>query len=44
MQIEEALINDRLRVLKVSWKFCIPTIYNFAVVYSWNFISLKVAH
>ena len=34
MQIEKALINDRLRVSKVSWKFCIPTIYNFAVIYS----------
>ena len=33
MQIEKALINDRLRVSKVSWKFCIPTIYNFAVIY-----------
>ena len=36
MQIEKALINDRLRVSKVSWKFCIPTIYNFAVIYPWN--------
>ena len=33
MQIEEALINDRLRVEKVSWKFHIPTIHNFAVIY-----------
>ena len=24
MQIEKALINDRFRVLKVSWKFRIP--------------------
>ena len=38
MQIEKALINDRLRVSKVSWKFCIPTIYNFAVIYSWNLL------
>ena len=30
MQIEKALINDRLGVLKLSWKFRIPTIYNFA--------------
>ena len=35
MQIEKALINDRLHVPKVSWKFRIPTIYNFAVRYSW---------
>ena len=45
MQIERALINDRLRVPEVSWKFHIPTIYNFAVIYSWNFpSSLKVAY
>ena len=31
MQIEKAQINDRLRISKVSWKFRIPTIYNFAV-------------
>ena len=33
MQIEKALINDRLRVSKVFWKFHIPTIYSFAVIY-----------
>ena len=38
MQIEKALINDRLNVSKVSWKFRIPTIYNFAVIYSWNLL------
>ena len=32
MQIEKALKNDRLRVLKVSCKFRIPTIYNFPVI------------
>ena len=31
MLIEKALIYDRLRVSKVSCKFRIPTIYNFAV-------------
>ena len=31
MYVEKALINYRLRVSKVSWKFRIPTIYNFAV-------------
>ena len=42
MQIEKALMNDFLHVLKVSWKFRIPTIYNFAVIYGWNFaIFLK---
>ena len=33
MQIEKTPINDRLRVLKVSGKFRIPTIYNFPVIY-----------
>ena len=32
MQIEKALINNRLCVSKVSWKFYISTIYNFAVI------------
>ena len=29
MQIEKALINDRLRVSIVSREFFVPTIYNF---------------
>ena len=33
IQIEKGVINDRLRVSKVSWKFCIRTIYDFAVIY-----------
>ena len=33
MQIEKALINDGLCVSKVTGKFHIPTIYNFAVIY-----------
>ena len=33
VQIEKVLINDRLRVSRVSCNFCIPTIYNFAVTY-----------
>ena len=45
MQIEKALINDRFRVLKVSWKFRIATIYNYAVIYPWNLqFSWKVAY
>ena len=36
MQIKKALINDCLRVSKASWKFRIPTIYNFTVIYQWN--------
>ena len=36
MEIEKALINDRLCVSKVSWKFGIPTIYNSAVICLWN--------
>ena len=38
MQIENALINDRSHVWKVSWKFRIPTTYNFAVIYPWNLL------
>ena len=33
MQIEKALLNDRLSVLNVSEKFRIPSIYNFPVIY-----------
>ena len=36
MKIEKALINDCLRVLKVSWKFHIPAIHSFVVIYLWN--------
>ena len=32
-QIEKTLINERLSILKVFWKFRVPTIYNFAVIY-----------
>ena len=38
MQVEKALINDHLRVSKVPWKFLIPTIYYFAVIYSRNLL------
>ena len=38
MQIEKALKNDGLRVSKVSWKFLIPTMYKFAVVYPLNLL------
>ena len=45
MQIEKAMIKDRLRVSKVSWKFRIPTIYSFAVICPWNLLfSQKVAY
>ena len=45
MQIEKALINDCLLVLKVTWKFWVPTIYNFAVIYLWSFLfSEKVVY
>ena len=33
MQIEKALIYDPLRVSKVSWRFRIPTILKFAIIY-----------
>ena len=32
MQTEKTLINDHLRVSKLSWKFHIPTIYNSAEI------------
>ena len=45
MHIERALMNDHLRVWKVSSKFCIPTLYNFAVNCLWNLLfSWKVAY
>ena len=45
MQIEKALKNDRLRVLKISRKFRIQAICNFAVIYPSNFLfSEKVAY
>ena len=39
--IEKALVNDRLSVSKVSWKFRFPAIYNFVVIYPWNLLFLK---
>ena len=33
MQIEKTLVNNRLRDSKVSWKFFIAAIYNFAVIH-----------
>ena len=36
MQIEKALMDDCLHVSKLSWKFRIPTNYNFAVIFPWN--------
>ena len=45
MQIEKALVNDLLSVLKVFWKFPILTMYKFAVIYPWNLLfSQKVAY
>ena len=38
MQIEKALMNDRLRIFKASWKFRIPFIDNFAIIYPWNLL------
>ena len=39
MKIEKVLINDCLRVSKVSWKYHIPTFYNFALIYLWDFLK-----
>ena len=45
MQIEKALINERLHVSKVFRKFTILVTYNFAVIYPWNLLfSLKIAY
>ena len=38
MQIEKALITDRLHVSKVCWKFRVPNSYNFEVIYPWNLL------
>ena len=42
MKIEKkTLINDRLGVSKVSWRFHSPTGYDFAVIYSENLLFFK---
>ena len=38
VQIKKVLINESLRVSKVPWKFCIPTIFNFGVIWSWKLL------
>ena len=38
VQIEKSLINDHLLVLKEFWKFCMPTVNNFAVIEPWNLL------
>ena len=43
-QIEKALINDRLRLSKVSWKFRISSIYNFVVIYPWNLLFSSICY
>ena len=40
IQIEKALINNLLRVSKVSLKFRIQTIYNFEVIYQQNLLRV----
>ena len=32
-KLKKALINYRLGVSELSWKFCISTMYNFAIIY-----------
>ena len=41
MQNEKTLINDPLRVSKISWKFRSPTVDNFAVIYPLNLLFFK---
>ena len=43
----KSIINDRLRVSKAFWKFCIPIIYNFAIIsitdgFLWTFRNSPV--
>ena len=38
IHIEKTLINDRLRVLKVYWKFHIASVFNIAVIHPWNLL------
>ena len=42
MQIEKALIIDGLRISTATWKFRIPTIYNFSVIYPWTLLCMKI--
>ena len=45
MKTKKALVNDRLCVSKISWKFRISTICNSAVIYQWNLLfSEKLAY
>ena len=45
MHIEKTLVNNRLSVSKISGKFRISNIYNFAVICSLNLqFSEKVAY
>ena len=39
-KLKKPMINDHLHIAKVSWKFSIPTIYNFES-YLWNLLYLK---
>ena len=38
MQIEKASMNGSLHASKGSLKFRVPAIYNFSVIYPWNFL------
>ena len=41
MQTEKVLVNDCLHVSKVSWKFCIPIFFNFAVISPYTAQKMK---
>ena len=41
MHIENTMINGRLRVSKISWKFRIPIIYKIAEIYPRNLLFFK---
>ena len=44
LQIGKAPINNHLRVSEVSWKFYIPTIYDFGAIYPWKSLFLTACN
>ena len=44
LQIGKAPINDHLCVSEVSWKFYIPTIYDFGAIYPWESLFLTACN
>ena len=38
IEIKKSMINDRLHVSEVSWKFRVLVIHSFPVIYPWNLL------